>query len=226
MVYNCTTGVSNPIYWRDLERLIKESILLQPCENVIWYPGGSFKGSRFMNNICVAISHLLPAYLMDTCTRIAGRKPIMVTVQNKLLRAAECLEFFTTHEWKFTNTNMLKLYESLPPSDRELFNFDVNDINWQEYMQLYWLGIRRFILKEDLSNDSAARSRLRKSVTPSLIAVSANSTGTLLFLKVSSSLSAADSFVSEVVYQTNVLLARRVSESEPRLLHTPLFPEK
>ncbi|XP_022187212.2 LOW QUALITY PROTEIN: putative fatty acyl-CoA reductase CG5065 [Nilaparvata lugens] len=162
MVYNCTTGVSNPIYWRDVERLIKESILMRPCENVIWYPGGSFKGSRFFNSICVALSHLLPAYLMDACTRIAGRKPIMVTVQNKLLRAAECLEFFTTHEWKFTNTNVLKLYESLPPSDRESFNFNVNDVNWQEYMQLYWLGIRRFILKEDTSNDSAARSRLRK----------------------------------------------------------------
>lgn len=86
----------------------------------------------------------------------------MVQVQKKLQRAVSCLEFFTTHEWKFTNDNVIRLLTNLHPLDRKTFNFDVMEIEWKSYLEQYILGTRKFILKEDPSTFPAARSHLRK----------------------------------------------------------------
>jgi fatty acyl-CoA reductase len=86
----------------------------------------------------------------------------MVRVQKKLQRAVSCLEFFTTHEWQFTNDNVTRLMTHLHPQDRKIFNFDVLEIDWKPYLGQYVLGTRRFILKEDPSTFPAARSHLRK----------------------------------------------------------------
>ena len=86
----------------------------------------------------------------------------MVQVQKKLQRAVACLEFFTTHEWKFTNDNVIRLLTNLHPLDRKTFNFDVMEIEWKSYLEQYILGTRKFILKEDPSTFPAARSHLRK----------------------------------------------------------------
>jgi fatty acyl-CoA reductase len=86
----------------------------------------------------------------------------MVRVQKKLQQAVTCLEFFTTHEWLFTNDNVTRLLMHLHPLDRKIFNFDVLEIDWKLYLEQYILGTRRFILKEDPSTFPAARSHLRK----------------------------------------------------------------
>nr|CAD7431151.1 unnamed protein product [Timema monikensis] len=86
----------------------------------------------------------------------------MVRVHDKLQRAVSCLEFFTTHEWRFTNDNMTRLMARLHPRDRKIFNFDIADLDWKVYWEQYVLGTRKFILKEDPSTFPAARSHLRK----------------------------------------------------------------
>lgn len=162
LVYNCTSGNLNPIRWSDIEDIGHEHILQNPFNDVVWYPGGSFKSSRVMNNICVMALHMIPAYILDTIARVSGKKPIMVRVQKKLQRAVSCLEFFTTHEWQFTNDNVIQLLTHLHPLDRKTFNFDVTELEWKPYLEQYILGTRKFILKEDPSTFPAARSHLRK----------------------------------------------------------------
>nr|CAD7197092.1 unnamed protein product [Timema douglasi] len=162
LVYNCTSGSLNPIRWGDIESIGHECILKNPFSNVLWYPGGSFKSSRLLNMLCVLVFHSAPAYLFDMVARISGKKPIMVRVHDKLQRAVSCLEFFTTHEWRFTNDNMTRLMARLHPRDRKIFNFDIADLDWKVYWEQYVLGTRKFILKEDPSTFPAARSHLRK----------------------------------------------------------------
>ena len=77
-------------------------------------------------------------------------------------RAVACLEFFTTHEWRFSNNNVVRLAGQLTPVDQKMFNFDMRPLNWSSYMEQYVLGTRRFILKEDPSTFPAARKHLRK----------------------------------------------------------------
>lgn len=42
----------------------------------------------------------------------------MVRVQNKLEKAAACLEYFTTRQWAFADENVQALCTSLSPEDR------------------------------------------------------------------------------------------------------------
>lgn len=67
----------------------------------------------------------------------------MVKIQDKLAKAAKCLEYFTTHEWSFDDNNVRMLNMSLSEQDRREFSFDVAQINWEEYIENYVLGIRR-----------------------------------------------------------------------------------
>lgn len=86
----------------------------------------------------------------------------MLRVYQKLTKATTSLQFFTTHEWKFSATNMVELYGNMNPCDQKLFNFNVKEINWPNYIGKYCLGMRKYVLKEDLSTLPAARKHMRK----------------------------------------------------------------
>lgn len=72
----------------------------------------------------------------------------MVHVQSKLTKAAACLEYFTTQEWNFDDTNVRLLNQSLSESDRRDFCFDASLVNWHEFIESYVLGIRRYYQRQ------------------------------------------------------------------------------
>lgn len=67
----------------------------------------------------------------------------MVKIQDKLAKAAKCLEYFTTQEWHFEDNNVRTLSLSLSEQDRREFPFDIAQIDWEDYIENYVLGIRR-----------------------------------------------------------------------------------
>lgn len=67
----------------------------------------------------------------------------MLRVQDKLNKAAYCLEYFTTQEWKFDDKNVRELAMTLNETDKVEFCFDVAKINWDNFIENYILGIRR-----------------------------------------------------------------------------------
>lgn len=46
----------------------------------------------------------------------------------------------------------------------QTFNFNVKSIHWPTYMESYCLGIKRFVLREELSELSKARQTLKRLV--------------------------------------------------------------
>ena len=88
----------------------------------------------------------------------------MVRITQKLKRAADCLEYFTMHEWNFRNENVQALWRSISQADQKAFNFDLTTIHWPTYMQQYCLGSKRYVLKEELSTLPVARKHLTKYV--------------------------------------------------------------
>lgn len=69
----------------------------------------------------------------------------MLRIQDKLTKAATCLEYFTTKEWKFDDENVRNLSQTLSETDRKEFSFDVAKIDWENYIENYVLGIRRSV---------------------------------------------------------------------------------
>jgi len=162
IVYNCASGHHNPLTWGQIETLGLVALLKYPMSEVMWYPGGGFKSNLLVHKIDVVLYHYLPAYFLDFLARLSGRPPMLVRLYAKAHRAMSCLDFFTTHEWRFISENSIHLLEKMSPEDRRVFYFDVRTIDWASYLETYALGTRRFILKDDPSTLPAARRHLRR----------------------------------------------------------------
>ena len=44
----------------------------------------------------------------------------------------------------------------------QIFNFDVEKIEWEIYLKRFTIGLKTFLLKEDLANLPVAHGRIRK----------------------------------------------------------------
>lgn len=74
MIYNCTSGSLNPLKWNEIEKIAFDSILRYPSSHMLRYPGGTFKRSRWVNNICMLLEQTIPAYVFDAIFGLMGRK--------------------------------------------------------------------------------------------------------------------------------------------------------
>jgi len=161
-IYQFTSGAQNPMYWRDLEKHGYESLVERPYSGILWYPGGSFKSSRLVNSVCSTVQHDIPAILVDAGFRLMRKKPFMTNIQRRMHKAATSLEFFTTHEWNFSDANVQSLLKELSPEDFQTFNFDIKAVHWADYIERYVEGTRLFVLKEGPEIDAQSRIRLRR----------------------------------------------------------------
>lgn len=87
----------------------------------------------------------------------------MLKIIKRIDLSAQTGEFFSTNEWKWNVSNMTTLMKVV--SEQEISrNFEVNiqNVDWDMYLQRYILGIRKYILKENLDTLPYARSRLNK----------------------------------------------------------------
>lgn len=65
-------------------------------------------------------------------------------------------------QWKFVNVNAIRLMEKMSAEDRRVFCFDVRDISWNDYIQTYVRGTRRFLLKDDPNTLPSAKRNLTR----------------------------------------------------------------
>lgn len=86
----------------------------------------------------------------------------MVKVEDKLAKAVDCLEYFTTRQWNFKNDNVRKLSQALDAKDRVNFQIDVSTMIWEEYVEKYVLGFREFLFKQNPNTLPDSRIKLRR----------------------------------------------------------------
>ncbi|KAK9507276.1 hypothetical protein O3M35_007173 [Rhynocoris fuscipes] len=161
-VYNCTSGSLNPILWRELGQLTLKHSLTTPSKYLQFYPGFKFTTNRLLHKMKDLLYHVLPAFLVDVLLQLKGSKPIMLKLCQRFKMAAKTGEFFALHEWKFTCNNQKLLTEDLCPVDRLLFHTDVSKLNWDEYVKIYLLGIRKYVLKDSADTLPACLKKLNR----------------------------------------------------------------
>ncbi|XP_074600698.1 putative fatty acyl-CoA reductase CG5065 [Brevipalpus obovatus] len=162
LIYNCTTGLVNPITISDVQKWTFPLALKYPCSEHFRYPELTLRRNRFVHSIFVALDHYLPAYVYDWISAMTGGKRRMVSIYEKLHKATDQLVFFATRQWQFKSINLPELHDQLQGVDQETFCFDVRKIDWPTYLKDYYMGIRTFILKEDISTIPSARRKLRR----------------------------------------------------------------
>lgn len=90
---------------------------------------------------------------------------------NRIHKSQEYLSPYLLKEWYFSNDNTQKLLKRMSFKDRELFNFDIFNLNWQSYMDSYVKGVRVYLLKDPMSTLKAAREKQAKKLKIQIISV-------------------------------------------------------
>jgi len=86
----------------------------------------------------------------------------MMKITKRFERAAKTGEFFAMNEWKFYTGNMTKLVKFVRASECSNFDVDIRNMDWDVYVHQYMLGIRKYILKDNLDTLNNARNRLSR----------------------------------------------------------------
>nr|XP_014092579.2 putative fatty acyl-CoA reductase CG5065 [Bactrocera oleae] len=133
-----------------------------PLSYALWYPDGSIKKNYYHHLFCVIFFHYLPAYLIDFLLLLFGRKRFMVHVQNKISTGLKLLQYYTTKDWDFRNEKFQCLSDNLNQLDREIFDTSTSQVNWEQYIRGYIIGMRKYILGENEETIPQAKKFLRR----------------------------------------------------------------
>ncbi|XP_018569983.1 putative fatty acyl-CoA reductase CG5065 [Anoplophora glabripennis] len=165
-VYNCTSGFSNPITWKKFGELTQKYALEYPSKYVTWYPGFTYRTNRTLHALYATLFHTVPSALLDVFLYCSGQQPMMLKFSRKIYSALSAGSFFSTHEWDFKASTMDELVEAVKHAeDGERFNVDLRESNgftWDCYVKDFMLGVRKFVLKDDVSSLAKAKIKLNR----------------------------------------------------------------
>lgn len=162
-VYNCTSGQMNPVAWSDYGRMTLKYARQFPSKYVLLYPNFSYRTNRTVHRCYELLFHFLPAIGYDLLLRSKGLKPMLYNIARRYKTAADTGEYFARNAWNFETTNVRELLDEVRgATDGDEFRVDVRAMVWDDYIREYMLGIRKYVLKDDLSTLPAARTSVRR----------------------------------------------------------------
>ncbi|XP_016054584.1 PREDICTED: fatty acyl-CoA reductase 2 [Miniopterus natalensis] len=162
LIYHCTSGNLNPCYWGKMGFQILATFEKVPFEKAFRRPHTDLTGNTIVTQYRNAVSHWAPAIIYDFYLWLTGRKPRMTKLINRLLRTISMLEYFINGSWEWSTRNTEMLMSKLSPEDQRVFNFDVRQLNWLEYIENYILGVKKYLLKEDMAGVPGAKQHLKR----------------------------------------------------------------
>ncbi|CAL1683757.1 unnamed protein product [Lasius platythorax] len=135
-----------------------------PFEGVVWTPYPIFTESFTKYYILTILLHILPAVLIDLILKLLGHRPELLKLQRKIYMANHALKHLTCNKWKFENTNSQALMSLMPPDNREMFPIDLSNVDMKEYTRNGLIGIKKYLLYEDMNRLNAAKAHRKRQV--------------------------------------------------------------
>ncbi|XP_075234920.1 fatty acyl-CoA reductase wat-like [Lycorma delicatula] len=117
---------------------------------------------KFKFSIFKFFLHYLPELLIDIIAQIFGKEKRQLKISENVDKFSQLVSHFSTRQWDFSNKNTQDLWKSLDQKDKEIFPFNIEDINREEYFYNYTRGIRQYLLKDNLSTIPAAKKRAKR----------------------------------------------------------------
>ncbi|XP_022169980.1 fatty acyl-CoA reductase wat-like [Myzus persicae] len=149
-------------------------------EKQIWKLSVYITGSKVLFPILFFIYHYLPAYLVDSCLWISGKKPRVTQIYNKMNVMMKDMRYFGVIDFKFDDRQLQALISSQSDKDKKLFNMDITNIKWEKYFLNTILGIKKYILKD--SEDRAVGQKRHQKIMVAYYVLSTIIYGCLLYL--------------------------------------------
>ncbi|XP_077518279.1 putative fatty acyl-CoA reductase CG5065 [Amblyomma americanum] len=146
-VYNCTNTTLHQQTWGETITEIRRVIRQYPLPKTMFSPGFMVNSSQPLHNLVLFFLRYLPVHIGDIGLLLTRQKPRFVAQYEKVRKAMDAVQFYTTNSWLLRSENAVELISDLSPTDKQLFNFDIREMDWHLYWDQYMLGIHRFLLK-------------------------------------------------------------------------------
>ncbi|XP_029345596.1 fatty acyl-CoA reductase wat isoform X2 [Acyrthosiphon pisum] len=163
-IYNYVSSADSPLTWNEYIQGMTEHYIVSPPLRSMWYGFFIVYTNLWIGMVLKFFLHRIPAALVDFLLIIRGKSPKMLKMYEKTEIMMGLAHPFTTNQWKFDNSNTVKLLSSLNIEDRDQFEFGMVNFDWKSYIKTSYYGIRKHILKEEMSNLDKAISKNRKYV--------------------------------------------------------------
>ncbi|KAF8354389.1 hypothetical protein PRIPAC_96012, partial [Pristionchus pacificus] len=161
-VIHCNSSTLNPMIFGEVRPTAMECAFKYPFASVIGTPTFSSMGSdsleRWMHRM--REHYLGPA--MDKLWMLVRKKPIWTRTYHRVGETYAVLKKFLT-DYTFQTDILPRLMEMMTEEDRETFELDVRKVNWNDYIFDLQLGIKVFLMKDDIVNANSIE-RARRNV--------------------------------------------------------------
>lgn len=158
-IYNFVSGSQNPITWRKFIEFNRHYGLQTPTMKAVWYyglnPTKSYQLFRFYDFFL----HYLPALLIDLFCALTGRRRMMLQFYKKVTKVAKILFYFSIQDWRFEDVGVQRMWSRTSEGDRAVFPFNMKDMSWDYMAETFLLGLRVYLVKDDLSTLPEARRK-------------------------------------------------------------------
>uniref|UniRef100_A0A0N4ZAD3 Fatty acyl-CoA reductase n=1 Tax=Parastrongyloides trichosuri TaxID=131310 RepID=A0A0N4ZAD3_PARTI len=160
-VIHCTSGELNPLKWKFIVEYCNQCLTTYPMKDPLRIPYCIMTTNSPMFLFDFYLRCYVPAKLQDFINSFIGKKQNNAQTFNKVYKMIKTLEFFTTNDWNFKSDGLVTLWNTLSKHDQETFNFDIRQVNWQDYLFDYFVGIRLFLMKETVSDVKQSTNHFR-----------------------------------------------------------------
>ncbi|XP_013175716.1 PREDICTED: fatty acyl-CoA reductase 1-like [Papilio xuthus] len=150
------SNVRNPVQWGTIGSYFRGDAKKFMSPLVTYYPWGVETKSKFMFFIYSWLFHFIPAYIIDAICMLIGKPRRFVKLYEKVYKMTKVFSYFNCNEWKFSDDNLRQLYVSMANDDKEIFNIDLTDIDWFDQMNIWIIGLRKYIVKDGLTGTGYA----------------------------------------------------------------------
>ena len=167
-IFNCTINPANPVFWRQWVDTSNDTYVQYPLDKgALRVPGLYMVEAKSPTGLYGLLyrwswhaSHTLPVRFFALLEQLVGQQP---SVQRTMDRLDSTINgdynFFVNHQYKFSFENGHALMAEMSEEDRATFNIDTKDLHWPTYIKTLLLGLRKYVVKGDLSEAGMDRGR-------------------------------------------------------------------
>ncbi|CAO1328087.1 unnamed protein product [Diamesa serratosioi] len=158
----CTDSPESSMTFKFIRKHVLASSYKNPYNSMVWYPMVTIYENALMHKIFLMLLHFLPASIIDGLQLLTGKKMTMVNLQKKVSVLIDGFRHFTSTKFDFKTVNFQKMETELNEKDKKTFFCDMLKIQRPSYLEQYSLGVRQYLLKENLDTLPESRSKLKR----------------------------------------------------------------
>jgi len=158
-VFNCVSCNTQPLLLSLHNKIIQGNVDKHPMtKSLVRRPHVVIVNEQQFKYFYEPLYHSIPAMLYDLFRRLRGKKPMMGKIYRRLNASIKGYAFFTTQGWVWDDDNSKQLMKEMSEQDKKLFNIDLTQLRWEDYLATYYEGCRKYLNTSRPSKSSMAGS--------------------------------------------------------------------